>query len=315
MELGGNMEPKILVADDDKVLLDLMLRRIRRMGYQADRAENGSYAMEMIHNANYDLVITDIYMPGATGLDVLRQAQKVDPGTVVLIVTGGATIEKALEALDHGAYLYLTKPFDHLMVFDFIVKRALEYRRLTNGFGGDFPGKDYPSIVHVPDSGSPLILTCTQLFDIVDVLPAGVVLCDPGGKMLFCNPSAEAFMNEYWGSVEQAINELESAKEVTKVNGRSSIMDLGRLRIRAENIPMDSSNVFTLYAMDELIDIPNGNFEGIERPIEYLKKALAWMFNQKMTPREFLVIRSMANQVAAIDQILECSGRTMQESM
>ncbi len=110
------MEPKILVADDDNVLLDLMLRRIRRMGFRADRAENGSYAMEMLLNERYDLVITDIYMPGATGLDVLRQAQKVDPGTVVLIVTGGATIEKALEALDHGAYLYLTKPFDHLIV-------------------------------------------------------------------------------------------------------------------------------------------------------------------------------------------------------
>jgi CheY-like chemotaxis protein len=307
------MEPKILVADDDKVLLDLMLRRIRRMGYRADRAENGSYAMEMILNAAYDLVITDIYMPGATGLDVLRQAHKVDPGTVVLIVTGGATIEKALEALDHGAYLYLTKPFDHLIVFDFIVKRALEYRSLTNGLSGDLPGKDYQSIIQVSDSGSPLILTRTQLFDIVDRHPAGVVLCDPGGNMLFCNPSAEAFMNEYWGSVERAINELESAKKVSKGSGRSSIMDLGRLRIRTESIPMDSANMCTLYAIDELINTSNGGFEGIEGSIDYLKKALAWMFNQKMTPHEFLVIRSMANQVAAIDQILECSGKTMQE--
>ncbi len=306
------MEPKILVADDDKVLLDLMLRRIRRMGYQADRAENGSYAMEMLLNAKYDLVITDIYMPGATGLDVLRQAQKVDPGTVVLIVTGGATIEKALEALDHGAYLYLTKPFDHLIVFDFVVKRALEYRSLTNRFGGE-PGNDFQSIVQDPGSGSPLVLTRTQLFDIVDRHPAGVVLCDPGGKMLFCNPSAKIFMNEYWGSVERAINELESAKEVSKGNGRSSIMDLGGLRIRTESIPMDSSNVFTLYAMDELINTSNGGFKGIEAPIDYLKKALAWMFNQKMTPQELLVIRSMAHQVAAIDQILECSERTMHE--
>ncbi len=307
------MEPKILVADNDEVLLDLMLRRIRRMGYRADRAENGSYALELIRNTDYDLVITDIYMPGATGLDVLRQAQKVDPGMVVLIVTGGTTIEKALEALDHGAYLYLTKPFDHLTVFDFTVRRALEYRTLTHGAGFDLPGKDTQPALQAPDPSSSMILTRTQLFDIVDRYPSGVVLCGPGGNMLFCNPSAEALMNTYWGNVESAINELESAKECDRGNGRFGIMELGHLRIRSGSISMGTSGMYTLYAMDELTGSAGEIYQKIERPIDYLKKALAWMFNQKMTPQESRVIRSMAQQVAAIDTLLECSERIVQE--
>jgi DNA-binding NtrC family response regulator len=77
-----------------------------------------------------DLILTDIYMPGATGLEVIRRAEEIDPHVQVVVVTGSASLDNAVEALDMGAFSFLTKPFDHLSVFDNAVSRALEFRRL-----------------------------------------------------------------------------------------------------------------------------------------------------------------------------------------
>ena len=123
-------ELRVLVADDDANMLDLMSRRLGRMGLQVDRAEDGRTALEMLKRASYDLILTDIYMPGATGLDIIRLAKENDPQVQVVVVTGWATLDNAVEALNMGAFSYLTKPFDHLSVFDNAVSRALEFRRL-----------------------------------------------------------------------------------------------------------------------------------------------------------------------------------------
>ena len=123
-------ELRVLVADDDANMLDLMSRRLGRMGLQVDRAEDGRTALEMLKRAGYDLILTDIYMPGATGLDIIRLAKENDPQVQVVVVTGWATLDNAVEALNMGAFSYLTKPFDHLSVFDNAVSRALEFRRL-----------------------------------------------------------------------------------------------------------------------------------------------------------------------------------------
>ena len=100
------------------------------MGLQVDRAEDGRTALEMLKRSGYDLILTDIYMPGATGLDIIRLAKENDPHVQVVVVTGSATLDNAVEALNMGAFSYLTKPFDHLSVFDNAVSRALEFRRL-----------------------------------------------------------------------------------------------------------------------------------------------------------------------------------------
>jgi len=76
----------------------------------------------------YGLILTDIYLPGVTGLEVIRQAEEIDPH-VQVVVTGSASLDNAVEALNMGAFSFLTKPFDHLSVFDNAVSRALESRR------------------------------------------------------------------------------------------------------------------------------------------------------------------------------------------
>jgi DNA-binding response OmpR family regulator len=123
-------EATVLIADDDEALLGLMLRRVQRMNLQADTASDGNRAAELIEAGAYHLLITDINMPGLSGLELLELAKAHDPHLQVIVVTGGATLENAIEALNKGAFGYLTKPFDHISVLENTAYRALEFRRL-----------------------------------------------------------------------------------------------------------------------------------------------------------------------------------------
>ena len=121
---------KILVADDEADMLELLRRRIQRLGHAADGANNGRTAAALIGQNAYDLIVTDISMPGHTGLELLAKAKERDPHVQVIIITADATTDRAIEALNRGAFAFLTKPFPHLNVIDQTVQRALEFRRL-----------------------------------------------------------------------------------------------------------------------------------------------------------------------------------------
>ena len=122
---------KILVADDEPGMLEIMRRRIQRLGHTSDEAHNGTAAADLIEKNVYDLIVTDITMPGHTGLELLALAKERDPQVQVVIITADATMETAIEALNRGAFSYLAKPFPHLSVFDQTILRALEFRRMV----------------------------------------------------------------------------------------------------------------------------------------------------------------------------------------
>jgi CheY-like chemotaxis protein len=103
---------------------------MQRLGHAADGASNGRTAAALIGQTEYDLIVTDITMPGHTGLELLAKAKERDPHVQVIIITADATTDKAIEALNRGAFAFLTKPFPHLNVIDQTVQRALEFRRL-----------------------------------------------------------------------------------------------------------------------------------------------------------------------------------------
>ncbi|MEX0788726.1 MAG: response regulator [Anaerolineales bacterium] len=129
--MGAVRAPKILVADDESGLLELMRRRIQRLGHASDEAHDGKAAADLIEKNAYDLIVADITMPGHTGLELLALAKERDPQVQVVIITADATMETAIEALNRGAFSYLAKPFPHLSVFDQTILRALEFRRMV----------------------------------------------------------------------------------------------------------------------------------------------------------------------------------------
>ncbi|MGQ0809697.1 MAG: sigma-54-dependent transcriptional regulator [Nitrospiraceae bacterium] len=121
---------KILVVDDEQSLRDVLSIMLKRAGYDVTLASDCEEAIAHIGKEIFDLVITDLKMPKGSGLDVLKAVKAASPETVVLMITAYATAESAVEAMKHGAYDYLTKPFQVDEV-QLIVRNALEKRRLT----------------------------------------------------------------------------------------------------------------------------------------------------------------------------------------
>ncbi len=121
--------PKILLVDDETGILDSLRILFKGEGYEVAVAEGGKEALSALEGENPDLVLTDIRMPGATGMDVLARAREVDPELPVILMTAQASLQSAVRAVNEGAYYYLQKPFanDELTA---ICRRALEAREL-----------------------------------------------------------------------------------------------------------------------------------------------------------------------------------------
>jgi DNA-binding NtrC family response regulator len=122
---------RVLFADDERPLQELMRREIPRMGHDVTVCPDGHTALAGIEKNTYDAAILDLRMPGLGGIEVLERLKQAAPETEVIILTGHATLETAIEALRHGAFDYLTKPCK-LVELDTLLGRIAEKRELTN---------------------------------------------------------------------------------------------------------------------------------------------------------------------------------------
>ena len=120
----------ILVIDDEETMRDSCRQTLSRDGNRIEVAESGSKGLSLLEAESFDLVILDLKMPGLSGMEVLKKIKQNDPETMVVVITGYATVESAVEAMRSGAYDFIPKPFtpDSLRV---IVKRALDRRELA----------------------------------------------------------------------------------------------------------------------------------------------------------------------------------------
>ncbi len=120
---------KILLVDDETAILHTLEILFRGEGYEVAVADSGPKALAALEDERPDIVLTDIRMPGATGLEVLAHARNVDPEIAVILMTAQASLQSAVSAVNEGAYYYLQKPFanDELLA---ICRRAAEAREL-----------------------------------------------------------------------------------------------------------------------------------------------------------------------------------------
>jgi signal transduction histidine kinase len=117
-------KPKILVIDDEDIVIKSTLRTLQKNDYEMEYAYSGETALGMIARNRYDLVITDLMMPGINGIEVLKRIKKDYPEITVIMFTGFATVESAREALKLGAFDYVPKPFTPEELRE-VVKNAL----------------------------------------------------------------------------------------------------------------------------------------------------------------------------------------------
>jgi excisionase family DNA binding protein len=107
----GDERPRILVVDDEQAVRDLLSKTLTMADYDVDSADDGPSAIDKMRAVEYDLLITDLKMPGMDGLSVIREARKLAPDLRVIIITGYSTEASAIEAINLGVSGYLTKPF------------------------------------------------------------------------------------------------------------------------------------------------------------------------------------------------------------
>jgi CheY-like chemotaxis protein len=114
-------EPKarILAVDDEKIVLDSLRKTLALGGYSIDTVQDGSEALGLVSRRDYDFVFTDLKMPGMDGVEVTRAVRHLRPDIDVVVITGYATIETAVETVRVGALDYIEKPFteDELLTF------------------------------------------------------------------------------------------------------------------------------------------------------------------------------------------------------
>lgn len=103
---------KILIAEDEDITLKHLTHTLHAEGYEVSSAKNGAEALRMIESEYFDLLITDIKMPGMSGLELLSTVKSKYPEIEVIVITGFGTIGSAIEAIKNGAIDYITKPFD-----------------------------------------------------------------------------------------------------------------------------------------------------------------------------------------------------------
>ncbi|HUL30962.1 MAG TPA: sigma-54 dependent transcriptional regulator [Thermodesulfobacteriota bacterium] len=120
---------RILVVDDEMIVCESLKRILEEEGYEAEDALSGKEAFEKMKANPFDIVITDLKMPGIDGMEVLRTFRKEYPDSIIIMITGFSTVETAVEAMKLGAFDYIPKPFtpDEVAV---VVKKAIEKKNL-----------------------------------------------------------------------------------------------------------------------------------------------------------------------------------------
>jgi two-component system, NtrC family, response regulator AtoC len=121
---------RMLVVEDDAVARDLLCEILRSDGFEVEAVEDGAPAVARAGDGRYDLVLSDVRMERVGGLDVLRAFTEKSPATPVILITAFGDVTGAMEAIGHGAYDYVSKPFN-IEELRLTVARALERRRLS----------------------------------------------------------------------------------------------------------------------------------------------------------------------------------------
>jgi two-component system, NtrC family, sensor kinase len=131
------MKVKVLLVDDEKQFAETLAMRLEVRDYAVDTACNGEQALEYLRAQDVDVVVLDVQMPGLSGMDTLREMKKIRPLTEVILLTGHATVETAVEGMRLGAFDYLLKPTEINLLVDKITRaHRRKLRRLEEELAG-----------------------------------------------------------------------------------------------------------------------------------------------------------------------------------
>lgn len=120
----------VLVVDDEEPFRRLLKKELTRKGYSVEVAPDGNEALRLLRDRSFDVILLDVVMPGVDGISLMKKLKEDSGAPAIIVLTGKATVETAVEAMKNGAFDYLTKPYklDELVI---VVDRAYEFSRLS----------------------------------------------------------------------------------------------------------------------------------------------------------------------------------------
>ena len=300
---------KALVCDDEAPLRDLMARRLEKLGLEVERAEDGKDAIAHLERNHYDLLVTDIYMPDVTGLELLQRMKGLDPHAQVVVVTASATLDNAVKALNDGAFAYLTKPFDHLSVFDNVVSRAIDFRRAVldnlrmgevQRLRGDMLEKEVAGRIRQ------LKRTQEYMATLLACLPVGVVVIDESGRAALLNPRGEAFLEETLAGGDAGLRQLLESVPVVEGQRRGEIEVGGRrLEVSLSDLALPGGQrQQVLMLREQETDAPAmGSL--VQETLLNLRRGLTFLARREQDPGSLKIIKGMAGEVSSLGSLLD----------
>ena len=215
----------VLIVDDEQDIREGSQRILSRMGFEISLAARGDEGLEKLKETQAAIMLLDLKMPGMDGMDVLARVGELNPDVLVIVITGYATVETAIQAMKQGAYDFIPKPFepDQLRI---IVNRAAEKIRLKN--------KARQLAQEQRRTLSDLTTEQSRIRTVIESLPNGVVVTNNDGQVALMNPAFRQIMGinadfEFGQTIDAYIQDPDLCK---------LIMDISRGKyIDYEDIP------------------------------------------------------------------------------
>ncbi|HUT72121.1 MAG TPA: ATP-binding protein [Desulfatiglandales bacterium] len=212
-------QPKILVIDDEKRIREGCFKILTKENCLVDVAESGETGLTMIAEKHYDIILTDLMMPGIGGMEVLAKVREQHPDTVGIVITGFATLEHSIEAMKKGAFDFIPKPFtpDQVRV---VVSKAVKMTRTLQDIATEK----------------------TRLKTIVNYLEGGVLVTDKTKNIILYNPALLRMLGYDGGPLDdQPLSALTTDETLTGMIDSILGLKVGELKVlSAEILPRDS---------------------------------------------------------------------------
>ena len=230
----------ILVVDDEKGIREGCRRILLSEGFNVDTAENGKLGLEKAKENSFDLILVDLMMPVMGGLEMMEQVKQIDPGIILVVITGFATVETAVDAMKHGAYDYIPKPFnpDQLLA---VINRGLDKRRLTIEKEKLREERDQ-RLLEVASEKS-------KLHTIVNSMADGILVINREHQLVLWNPAVLKMLN-VTGRVDSGVGmDYQRAirqKDLVEVINKAFSPDFSQYTIISEEVVLSGETQKTL---------------------------------------------------------------------